>query len=69
MADVNGDTPPPGFDFPTYNESKAEWEKEYAERVMSAAGGNKSLAARMARKDRRTFYELLERTGLWKREP
>src|SRR5690606_34173050 len=40
-------------------------ERRYIERVLEAAGGNKTLAARVLGLDRRTLYRKLER---WNRE-
>jgi len=65
MSDLAEIQPAPESKFPTYREAHLKWEKEYAQGVLSAAGGNKSLAARMAGKDRRTFYDLLRRAGLF----
>jgi two-component system response regulator GlrR len=41
----------------------AEVEREYIERVIRAAGGNKSLAAQILGVDRRTIYRKAERRG------
>jgi len=42
----------------------AEFERAYVEAALTAAAGNVSLAARRAGKDRKSFWELIQRHGL-----
>lgn len=47
-----------------FRDAKREFERRYCEAVLHAAGGCVSVAARLADKDRRSFYELMDRTGV-----
>lgn len=42
-----------------------QFERAYLERLMSEAGGNLSLAARLARMDRKYLRALLKRHSMW----
>ena len=42
----------------------AEFESAYVARVLAAAGGNVTLAARIAGKERRSFGKLLKKHGI-----
>lgn len=53
--------------FLPYRDAKREFDRDYCERVMEAAHGNISIAARLAQKDRRDFYDLLDRAGVRKK--
>lgn len=48
----------------TYREAKLQFERDYAERALAAAGWNVTRAARLAGKGRPDFYALLARTGV-----
>lgn len=54
-------------DDPSELVSMAEVERRYIARVMEAAGGNKSLSAKILGFDRKTLYRKLDRYGLQKR--
>jgi DNA-binding NtrC family response regulator len=42
----------------------AEFERQYLERALDAAGGNIARAARTAGKPRRAFFELMRKHGI-----
>jgi DNA-binding NtrC family response regulator len=54
-------------DFRPFQELRKEllqrFETEYVESALRAAGGNVSMAARLAQIDRKLFWRLLRRTG------
>ena len=41
------------------------FDAEYVQRVLVLAGGNISLAARIARVDRKHLWRLMRRCGIW----
>jgi two-component system response regulator GlrR len=49
---------------PSFKEAKRAFEKRYVESLLRRCGGNISRAARLARKDRKDFYDVLRRTGI-----
>jgi transcriptional regulator of acetoin/glycerol metabolism len=53
-----------GGDDPAELPTMEEVERRYIQHVLQAAGGNKTLAARVLGLDRKTLYRKLERYGL-----
>jgi two-component system response regulator GlrR len=53
-----GDAPP------SFKEAKRAFETRYVESLLRRCGGNISRAARLARKDRKDFYDVIRRTGI-----
>ena len=49
---------------PNFQEARRHFERAYVRRVMRAAEGNITVAARIAAKDRKDFYELAKRCGV-----
>jgi two-component system response regulator GlrR len=49
---------------PSFKEAKRAFERRYVESLLRRCGGNISRAARLARKDRKDFYDVLRRTGI-----
>ena len=49
---------------PSFNEARAEFEKEYLIRLLRTTEGNVTLAANMAGRNRTDFYKLLNRHGI-----
>lgn len=49
---------------PSFNEARAEFEKEYLIRLLRTTEGNVTLAASMAGRNRTDFYKLLNRHGI-----
>ena len=49
---------------PKYKVAKKHFERRYTADCLARAKGNVSQAARLAGKDRKDFYKLMERTGL-----
>ncbi len=49
---------------PPYSEAKAAFEAQYYSRLLKAAAGNVSLAAKLAQKTRKEVYDALKRIGL-----
>ncbi len=49
---------------PSFKEAKRAFERRYVEGLLRRCGGNISRAARLARKDRKDFYDVLRRTGI-----
>jgi two-component system response regulator GlrR len=47
-----------------FYQAKAEFEEAYVRRVLKEAKGNVSHAAKLADKDRKDFYSLMNRTGV-----
>ncbi|MFC2172719.1 sigma-54-dependent transcriptional regulator [Acidobacteriota bacterium] len=47
--------------FKCFKDAKEEFEREYLERSLRLAGGNVKKAARLAKRDRSTFYDLLKK--------
>jgi two-component system response regulator GlrR len=56
--------PTPSDDIPTFGEAKICFEKNYLERILSAAKGNIAKAARLASKSRTEVYGLLRKHHL-----
>lgn len=55
-ADVN--------DVPSFKEAKRAFETRYVVGLLRRCGGNISRAARLAKKDRKDFYDVIRRTGV-----
>lgn len=53
-----------GGGIPSFNEARAEFEKEYLIRLLRTTEGNVTLAAGMAGRNRTDFYKLLNRHGI-----
>jgi len=49
---------------PSFKEAKRAFETRYVVGLLRRCGGNISRAARMARKDRKDFYDVIRRTGI-----
>lgn len=49
---------------PSFKEAKRAFERRYVETLLRRCEGNISRAARLARKDRKDFYDVLRRTGI-----
>ncbi len=49
---------------PPFREAKRAFEREYVTRVLRMCGGNISKAARIARKDRKDFYDVMRRNSI-----
>jgi two-component system response regulator GlrR len=49
---------------PSFKEAKRAFERRYVEGLLRRCQGNISRAARVARKDRKDFYDVLRRTGI-----
>jgi two-component system response regulator GlrR len=49
---------------PSFKEAKRAFEARYVQGLLRRCGGNISRAARLARKDRKDFYDVIRRTGL-----
>jgi two-component system response regulator GlrR len=49
---------------PPFKEAKRQFEKQYISQVLRASRGNISRAARLARKDRKDFYDVMRRNGI-----
>lgn len=49
---------------PNFNEARESFEKEYVTRVLKLCGGNVKKAAKLAGRDRSTFYDLLNKHEL-----
>jgi len=48
----------------SYQEARAEFEREYLQRLLDATGGNVSEAARLSGIPRQNFYVKVKRWGL-----
>ena len=53
-----------GESVPSFKEAKRAFEARYVRGVLQRCGGNISRAARLARKDRKDFYDVIRRTGI-----
>jgi two-component system response regulator GlrR len=53
-----------GESIPSFKEAKRAFEARYVRGVLQRCGGNISRAARLARKDRKDFYDVIRRTGI-----
>ena len=49
---------------PSFKEAKRAFEARYVSGLLRRCGGNISRAARLARKDRKDFYDVIRRTGI-----
>ena len=49
---------------PSFKEAKRAFETRYVEGLLRRCGGNISRAARLAKKDRKDFYDVIRRTGV-----
>jgi len=54
----------PSEHVPSFREAKRAFEARYVETVLRLCDGNISQAARLARKDRKDFYDVIRRTGI-----
>lgn len=54
----------PSEQLPSFREAKRAFEARYVETVLRLCDGNISQAARLARKDRKDFYDVIRRTGI-----
>ena len=54
----------PSDRLPSFREAKRGFEARYVEAVLRLCDGNISQAARLARKDRKDFYDVIRRTGI-----
>lgn len=55
---------PEGLGIPSFREARMRFETDYYSRVLQVAGGNVSLAARIAHKTRKEIYEAMRRLDL-----
>jgi two-component system response regulator GlrR len=53
-----------GDEVPSFKEAKRAFETRYVEGLLRRCNGNISLAARLAKKDRKNFYDVIRRTGV-----
>jgi two-component system response regulator GlrR len=53
-----------GEPLPSFKEAKRAFETRYVESLLRRCGGNISRAARLAKKDRKDFYDVIRRTGV-----
>jgi two-component system response regulator GlrR len=53
-----------GEEVPSFKEAKRAFETRYVEGLLRRCGGNISRAARLAKKDRKDFYDVIRRTGV-----
>jgi two-component system response regulator GlrR len=53
-----------GDDVPSFKDAKRAFETRYVEGLLRRCGGNISRAARLAKKDRKDFYDVIRRTGV-----
>ncbi len=53
-----------GTDVPSFKEAKRAFETRYVQGLLRRCGGNISRAARLAKKDRKDFYDVIRRTGV-----
>jgi two-component system response regulator GlrR len=49
---------------PSFREAKRSFEREYVIRVLRLCHGNISRAARLAKKDRKDFYDVMRRNQI-----
>ncbi|UCE85183.1 MAG: sigma-54-dependent Fis family transcriptional regulator [Deltaproteobacteria bacterium] len=49
---------------PSFKDAKRAFETRYVEGMLRRCGGNISRAARLAKKDRKDFYDVIRRTGV-----
>lgn len=53
-----------GAEVPSFKEAKRAFETRYVEGLLRRCEGNISRAARLAKKDRKDFYDVIRRTGV-----
>jgi two-component system response regulator GlrR len=53
-----------GESVPSFKEAKRAFETRYVVGLLRRCGGNISRAARLAKKDRKDFYDVIRRTGI-----
>ena len=53
-----------GQEVPSFKEAKRAFETRYVRGLLRRCGGNISRAARLAKKDRKDFYDVIRRTGV-----
>jgi len=53
-----------GDEVPSFKEAKRAFETRYVEGLLRRCAGNISRAARLAKKDRKDFYDVIRRTGV-----
>ncbi|MDG2049286.1 MAG: sigma 54-interacting transcriptional regulator [Myxococcota bacterium] len=53
-----------GEEVPSFKEAKRAFETRYVESLLRRCAGNISRAARLAKKDRKDFYDVIRRTGV-----
>jgi two-component system response regulator GlrR len=53
-----------GDEVPSFKEAKRAFETRYVEGLLTRCSGNISRAARLAKKDRKDFYDVIRRTGV-----
>jgi two-component system response regulator GlrR len=53
-----------GDGVPSFKEAKRAFETRYVEGLLRRCSGNISRAARLAKKDRKDFYDVIRRTGV-----
>jgi two-component system response regulator GlrR len=51
-------------DVPSFKDAKRAFETRYVTGLLRRCGGNISRAARLAKKDRKDFYDVIRRTGI-----
>ena len=51
-------------DIPSFKDAKRAFETRYVEGLLRRCNGNISRAARLAKKDRKDFYDVIRRTGV-----
>jgi two-component system response regulator GlrR len=51
-------------EIPSFKDAKRAFETRYVTSLLRRCGGNISRAARLARKDRKDFYDVIRRTGI-----
>jgi two-component system, NtrC family, response regulator GlrR len=56
--------PESGDDVPSFRDAKRRFEREYVARVLRLCKGNISRAARIAKKDRKDFYDVMRRNQI-----
>lgn len=49
---------------PLYKDARREFEALYVRRALELAAGNIAAAARLAGKDRKAFYQMMDRSGV-----
>ncbi len=53
-----------GEEVPSFKDAKRAFETRYVESLLRRCSGNISRAARLAKKDRKDFYDVIRRTGI-----